>query len=817
MKKQHYICIVILAILPIILILITMSQNQIFASQVDYLSQHLSVPEYLRTLFYDSGNLFPDYAPHLQGGTNIYSFSYYGLFRPDVLLSYALPMLSMKSILIVYSVFLIALGSNALFIWLHKKGFDYKLCLFAAIVYTCSSVFFHSHRQIMFVNFLPFLILALLSIDYYFKTKKLTYFTICLVLIILHSYFFSIAAIIICIIYFALEANHTTQNKKMYLHLFASVAIAISICAILLLPTAQVILANKKSVASTSLTDFFIPNLSLQGLLYDPYGCGLLMISWASILLGLNHTKTKKLSWILIACFTLPCITYLLNGALYIRYKILLVCLPLVLYQMCNVLTLRYKKQLPIAWYMYLGMCIPLLFVENKLFAAVDIVFTIIILLLLTSPKKMIVLIPYCAIVFTQLHLTNPTSTYLDKTLYDNVHNKSKQQLITRNIKNERLYDFSDNFQSSNFVPNTNIYKMSSYTSTNNSHYNTYLYDVMNAPISIANRTANLDNSHIFLQSMLGIKNIITTNKVPVGYTCSDKQGKYNYCRNEDVMPIAYATNQTINQQDFQKLSFPYTLDTIHNTAITQQTNTQYPSQIEAVQTSSKLIKESKNITYKKVANGYQINAKKKSKIQVDLQLEHPKQITIVVFDVETIKNKQTSETSISINGIKNKLSKGDAAYPNNNTNFVYVLSSQENSDILDITLDKGIYEIKNTKIYTLDYATIQKQHEKVDALTMNENTQNQIINGDINVKNENSYFITSIPYEKGYQAYIDGKQVKMEKVNTAFIGFPITQGKHHIEIIFNAPYKKVASIVSIMGTLLLGLQIMVERRKKDA
>ena len=56
-----------------------------FASTTDFEMQHYIFPEYFRKLFYDTFDLFPDFALNIGGGQNIYNFSYYGLLNPFIL------------------------------------------------------------------------------------------------------------------------------------------------------------------------------------------------------------------------------------------------------------------------------------------------------------------------------------------------------------------------------------------------------------------------------------------------------------------------------------------------------------------------------------------------------------------------------------------------------------------------------------------------------------------------------------------------------------------------------------------------------------
>ena len=68
----------------------------VFGSKTDWGFQHFVFPEYFRMLFFDTHDLFPDFAFNIGGGQNIYYFAYYGLLSPITLLSYLLPFIPMS-------------------------------------------------------------------------------------------------------------------------------------------------------------------------------------------------------------------------------------------------------------------------------------------------------------------------------------------------------------------------------------------------------------------------------------------------------------------------------------------------------------------------------------------------------------------------------------------------------------------------------------------------------------------------------------------------------------------------------------------------
>ena len=82
--KKDYINITIISALYLLVALIITHGENVYGSTTDWGIQHYAIPEYFRTLFYDTGNLFPQFAPNLGAGQNIFYFAYYGLDRKSV-------------------------------------------------------------------------------------------------------------------------------------------------------------------------------------------------------------------------------------------------------------------------------------------------------------------------------------------------------------------------------------------------------------------------------------------------------------------------------------------------------------------------------------------------------------------------------------------------------------------------------------------------------------------------------------------------------------------------------------------------------------
>ena len=359
-------------------------RGEFFGYGSDWLSQHLPLAETLRSAMLDSGRLLPLYL-HLGGGSSVYDFAYYGLLRPDILLGCLFPQVGMEYLLAGYSLAGIVLGTNLLFWWLRRRlrgePSGARAAAFAAVLYAAATCLFHAHNQLMFVNYLPFLILTLIGIDRMAEQGKGAWLvTGGLSLVYLHSFYYSISCLAVCGIYAidwvrgmrgtcrAIADMRCTSEpigamrgdpaqaqvcelrgarasgspacagklrrsesgtkcekraKSFVLRLAGCVCLSIGLCAVLLLPTGLDILSGSKD-GGVFAAQLKLLDLTLEGMLYTPYGMGLTLISLYCLLTALAQRKTRFLAICMLAIVTIPAVSLLLNGLLYARGKILI-------------------------------------------------------------------------------------------------------------------------------------------------------------------------------------------------------------------------------------------------------------------------------------------------------------------------------------------------------------------------------------------------------------------------------------------------------------------------------------------------------------
>lgn len=821
MKKQFwakffYPC--LLTLLFIFLLILTIPSGCIYGSEGDWFSQHVALAEQFRQIFYETGRIFPDYT-WLGSGSNIYDISYYGFLRPDVLISFFLPRISMKYIISGYMILNMLGAVNLCFLWLKRHVHAPFFAFLGALLFSCGGYTYQAHHQIMFVNYLPFLFLALLGIDRLLQKGKSKLLILSLFFLYLHSYYFSISALFVCLLYFlhCYSLSGKSWKSRNFGTLFGkfmfSILLSIGMAAILLLPTALDLLSTRKDAGTPATTaEIFSVSLSFDSLLYSGYSCGLTLICLYTLLLSIRRKSTRILGILLLLCLTLNLIPYTLSGFLYIRYKVLIPLVPLLLLLCVQTLEeLHQKKQKHNL--LLLACCLfPTFFSDMPVLILADFALMAggLFLLHLAScpggsekklPTRRLLSFSGCLLLIAAPILVfftvNKSETYIEAS--DN-----RQELFSRETLSDLCLDRSYRFDylttpfaTVNLTAAWGLGSTNLYSSVTSSEYADFFYNTARNPIRIRNRVALMTDANPFFAYLMGVRYIQTRpDYLPLGYEVIASQENAVIAENSNVLPIAYTSTNLMAQEDYEKLEFPYNLMALTNQTIVPQCEdtTSLP---EGITPLPQTWEES-----------YSFSSKEESHITLPLSEEYKNKILILFFDVVSPKG---NEVEIDINGTCNKLSGKSAPYPNHNDCFTYILSDANGLTELNITFSKGTYSISNIHAFLADPEYIG--NDGITPFSPDDQKGNALLKGSAALT-KNGYFVTSLPYRQGYEAYVDGEKTDLENVNDGFVGFPLTAGEHEIIIYFSPPGKNAGMFLSLLCLLLFFILSEKEKRK---
>lgn len=829
--KKDILCCTFLVIIFLIFVFIITQFKYYYGSTLDWEAQHINFPDYFRTLFYKTGDFLPDFAFNIGNGQNIYNFSYYGLLSPIVLLSYLLPMVPMIDYLCVISILSVIVSTLMMYCWLRKnhKG-SYLQSFLASLAFMfATSMTLHSHRHIMFVNYMPFLVLGLFGVDKRLNEKKGWLLSLSVFLMVMTSYYYSISGIICLIVYgiYIYIMNKQEIRIKNFildgLQFVLPIIIGVLCSAVLIIPTFYVILNGRGETFNViNIKDLFIPSVNVKYMLYNSYGMGLTSLAFVSIVnLLLNKREKKFLGVVLLLLVLFPFMNYILNATMYIDAKILIPMLPLAVLAIYQFLKdfIELKINLKKLYIFLLILAIGILLKGNiaKAFFLDFVILTLFVFLYKKFKKQFILAIP-CILI--------PFCVSLAVSFRDNLVNHDKYN-NERSINSELVKNITDNDKSfyrisnmnnpvknmNNIYSNIDYLSSTVYSSTYNIGYNRFYFDIINNPISSRNRVIMSSTTNLMYLLFSGNKYLITKNAPFYGYKLITSVGENNIYRSEDVLPLMFARSSILNENEFDTLDYPFMSEALLNNVVVDKKSThEFKSNIYKVNFDLNKINFS-NLKVEKENDYFLIKADKNARGTYTFNQDLKNKLIFIRFNVLESAKCSHGDTSIEINGVKNKLTCQEWKYHNQNYVFDYVLSRNDLEE-LEIIFSEGNHKINGIEIFALDYSDIKNIKNDVDVFHFDkEKTFGDYIEGKIDVK-ESGYFVTSIPYERGFQIMVDNKITDYVNVNKGFVGFEISEGHHDVKIEYKAPFKMLALAISGISIIVfIGLTIFENKK----
>lgn len=813
MKKNNYL---IIAIILLMALFLGYNFNNLFGSNVDWINQHIVFPDYFRMLFYKTGNLFPSLALNIGAGQNIYAFSYYGLLNPFILISYLLPFIKMVDY-ITLSMVLITVANGILFYkWMKNHDFNNLESLVLALVFGLATpLIFHAHRQIMFVSYMPFLIMALMGLDLYFKEHKSYLFVVSVFLMIMTSYYYSVGGLLALALY---TIYKTLDNDKFVLKnfiidilkIFGMVVIAIFMAGVFLLPTINVILSGRLDFKKTiDLITLFKPTIAMRNILYSHYDLGLTMIAPIALMYGLKYKESSKRFLVisLIILLTIPVFMFILNGGLYVRGKSLIPFLPLFVLVIGWFIKSKPRKYTVLCLTLVVNLIAYIYHYSSFIFYLDSILLVGFFFFDHLFKKKML----YVYLVFIALvsvFISNGDEDFITKNDYQKYTDNAINDVLKADHSFYRFNNLDDIFKTVNMVNGDNYYQTSLYSSTYNPSYYNFIKNVYNNTEADNNILDSSTSNNIIFETLMGVKYVKTRSNPPIGYL---KVAKDVY-QNNNVMPLIWASDKTLNSKSYLDLDYPYNLDVLLNYIVTDDSL----NKLAVSDFTSKVVNYNLEIGSNISTSSDVVTVNTDDQIIVNFDQSFTNKVLVVSFDLLEVPSCFKGDLVIEINGIKNTLTCNSWFYSNNNKTFNYVISSNDAINRLVMSFKNGKYVFGDAHLYVLDYDKVVAATKSIDKVNIDmDNTYGDQIVGHIDVTKD-GYLATTLPYDTGYTIYLNGKKTSYEKVNAGFIGLKVKKGSYDLKLVYKTPQLNNGLILSSVGFILFISLTVIQRRKHD-
>lgn len=836
-KVKRYIPYLLLTGLTLFFCRMFVGRYGIFGAKVDWLSQHSVLPDYFRQQFYATGKLFPEFAANLGGGQNIYHFAYYGLYSPLILPSYLLPFVKMSDYIMAVSITGLTASVLLFYYWLKSRKTDTGTAFILSLMFLLAGPMIGQYSgQIMFVDYMPFLCLALIGVDRYFEQEKSGLFTVSVFLMIMTSFYFSIGGMLSLVLYGLHRYFEQREGNRVAVRSFLrdglcfvrSMILAVLMSGFFLVPTALALTGGRSKEQNTSFASFFIPQITVERFAYSIYGIGLTTLVITVLLTGLLYRKVyeKVLTYGCVIVLVIPVFAYLLNGGLYIRDKVFIPFLPLLCYLISIYLEKCRKRELSfIAGIVPYIITTIFVYIARNQFVSKGIGESIWKVLLAESILFLICYVLYCAlkryhketkeilmlalpsviclaVTMNTFYQMKP-DRYVSRKLYRDVTGEQNRQAVKEALKDDGYYrteqkgSDDENAADLNRIWDVEQNITSIYSSAYNPDYHTFRQKTFGLEEPFRNGMMQSVSKNPVFQRMMGVRYIVSDSDVP-GYTLVKKCGTTGIYQNKDAAPVMYATDRVMTEEEYKKLAFPY-----NQTAFLE-----YAVVGEHTESSDQNIMTAYEPVSLKMANNRTTGGAE----QKTIQQEGQKQILFLRFRVDNAH--PNKDVAVWINGIRNKLSAKDHVYYNENKTFTYAVPLKDGEDNISVTFGKGKYRLRHVQAYLGSLPERSELLYQSEIQVDKKQTEDNVIQGTIHVKKD-GWFITSIPYDKHFKIYIDGKETEIQKVNTAFLGCKIESGNHEVKIIYHAPGTTTGKVLSLIGIAGFVLVLVQEKRKQ--
>lgn len=311
--------------------------------------------------------------------------------------------------------------------------------------------------------------------------------------------------------------------------------------------------------------------------------------------------------------------------------------------------------------------------------------------------------------------------------------------------------------------------------------------DKLGFKFSGTNLNLRYANNSILADSLFGIQYNISENPIDkYGFQDVYQKDNLTLYENQFSLPIAFASQSVYNDVKFNE----HTLDN-QASFLNQLANVDFdyfsPIPYEKTENTDDLISVTSS-SNEDAAIQYQIEVPENSQVYLSFTNLH-------------FSNDKQKKVNILVNGEKkifttdNTFSFFNLGYTKEKKTFNIHVSFPGNSQV----------SFESPTFYRLDTQTLTEAIQKIKEQPVTVSTSKNKVFATYEVQQDTSIFFT-IPYDKGWSAYQDGKKIEIKQAQTGFMKVDVPKGKGTITLSFIPHGFITGSICSFTSLLLFGI-----------
>lgn len=289
---------------------------------------------------------------------------------------------------------------------------------------------------------------------------------------------------------------------------------------------------------------------------------------------------------------------------------------------------------------------------------------------------------------------------------------------------------------------------------------------------------------------------------IPYSYVKKDTFNEYKLYSSTQTLPLVYGYDNYISYDNFLDLDVELKNELITKTAIAE---IELPNFI-----SDKPIFNTKQLPYNvSLVDGLDINDNVitvnngDAKLTIDVEGELYGEYYLIVEGLDSDISSYIKVETSNINKLINYKDRSHPRYSNRHDFVICLGTHKELHDSISIIFpDSGTFSYSSIRVACMPIENLEGNIKKLNNVRINSYEVNtNEVKANISLDSDEIVCI-SIPYSKGWKAYVDGREAYIFNINIKNIGLVLEKGNHSIELKYETPLLKIGFITSLLSAL---------------
>lgn len=302
---------------------------------------------------------------------------------------------------------------------------------------------------------------------------------------------------------------------------------------------------------------------------------------------------------------------------------------------------------------------------------------------------------------------------------------------------------------------------------------------------------------------------------VPEGFSYREDNGRYRIYENDYFLPFGSTFEKAVSYEDWYDLNSVEKQELLLDAVVIENGTDVWKNTVSLLDYE---VSSSDNVHFSK---GSIIVEEKNGTITLKPK-EDVKQLYLSIDGLEYIDDRGIIEDDHTVAVLKIYNGREDPyylyhmtlshRYNFNKHDYVTYLGDETKEITISFSLP-GIYTYEDIYLSVIDR---NDYVEKISALS-DEHLEdvvfgNNKVSGRISLKSD-KYMLLSIPYSKGWKAYVDGKETAVLKADEHYLALPLKAGEHQVELVYMTPGLKAGAVISSLAAIIYIASLFKRRR----